>query len=136
MIRALLLTVLLLGACEPARRWEDTLAYGVWESPGGLRVHVRRDGSYQVCLRGSCETGVAKIVFGESGANLADFANKAPVRAYGLKLWSTNTDPTYQIAMGKIPASYEARICRDKPCVLLGSIEDLQPDALYKIADE
>ena len=128
----------LLGACDgkasgPAPNGMSP--FGVWQSRSGTVLIVPRQGPFTLCDAGGCASGEARIVFAGSGANLLGFWNLPPGRRRLERTGGTAEADIFQLATGKIPEAAEKRHCGDRPCVLVGSISDPDPERFSKIAD-
>lgn len=132
--------VLLLSACSQAAAIDhDQPVFGMWETPGGLRVVVSEQGGYTVCAKGICDEGIALIQFGGTAASLKAFFEKPVVqeytKAHGINGNPNFRGPAFQLMTGKISAEDEKRICKGRPCVVLGRLDHPNPEPFLKLAE-
>lgn len=101
---------------------------------------VPRQGPFTLCDAAGCGSGEVRIVFAGSGANLLGFwslpaGGRLRQKATGGAVDSGAEAGIFQLATGKIPQSAEKRHCGDRPCVLVGSISDPDPERFLKVID-
>lgn len=132
-----------LGACggkATGPALDGMSPFGVWQTRSGTVLIVPRKGPFTLCDPAGCATGEVRIVFAGSGANLLGFWNLPAGRRLRERVTGGAADAgaeagLFQLATGKIPESAEKRLCGEHPCVLIGSIEEPDPERFSKITD-
>lgn len=110
--------------------------FGVWQTRSGAVLIVPRQGNFTLCDPGGCASGEVRVVFAGAGANLLGFWSLPAARRLRGEVQGTGSEADmFQLATGKIPRSTERRVCGTRPCVLVGSVEEKEPERFSKIAD-
>lgn len=133
-----ILAALVCGAGLASPREQRVEPYGVWLSPLGDLIIIRRDGAYDFCNQGGCETGRYRLRGNTEAVALGLEKMKNAdrlIQAAHLRPASHQGDLTEDFVVGdQINSASERREhCAGDPCFLLGAADQGEPVYIRKI---